>query len=75
MLCIIQNVDEFAKAFMKRVCEEKIKIYDCLDLIAIQVFRKGVLKCSNLFTKLIMMVSMTKQEAYEEAQNFVNLER
>lgn len=41
MFSVTQGVDEFVVAYMKRFREEKIEIFDCLDSIAMQVFRKG----------------------------------
>lgn len=56
MFSIIQNVDESIKAFMKIFCEEKIEIFDFSYSIAIQAFRRGALKISDLFIELTKMI-------------------
>lgn len=75
LLSIVQNMDEFVEAFMKRFRKEKIVISDCLDSIVVQAFQRGVLRSSGLFAELMKMVPQTMEEAYEEAQRFINLEK
>lgn len=52
-----------------------IKISNCLDSITIQAFQRGVLRSLSLFAELTKMIPHTMEEAYKEAQKFINLER
>lgn len=44
LFSIVQNVNEFVKAIMKKFYEEKIEIFNYLDFITAQAFRRGVLR-------------------------------
>lgn len=75
LFSIVQNIDKSIKAFMKRFHVEKIEISDCPYSITVKEFRQGVLRSFDLFVALTKMTPQTMEEAYEEAQKFVNLER
>lgn len=60
---------------MKRICEEKIEILDYLDSNAIQAFQRGVYKNYVMYAELAKMLTRMMDEAYEETQKFINLER
>lgn len=72
LFLIIQGRDETIKEYMRRFREEKIEIVDCPSSIAIEAFRKGLLRRTNIFAKLTKMV--LHLPIFEEVQIFVNLE-
>lgn len=60
---------------MKRFNVEKLEILGWPNSIAIEAFRKGVVKSFELFTKLIKTSLRSIEFVYVELQKFVNLER
>lgn len=70
---IIQENDESIEEYMERFKEEKFEITDCPNSIAIEAFRKGLLRSSNLFTELTKIVPHTMEKLITKLESLSTL--
>lgn len=72
---ITQGNDESVEEYIRRFRKKKLEFTDCSSLIVIEAFMQGLLRSSNLFSKLTTIVPHTMEEAYNRAKKIVTMSK
>lgn len=75
LFSITQGNDESIEEHIRKFREEKIKITDNPSSIMIEAFKRGLLRSSNMFSKLTKIMPHIMKETYDKAREFINLKR
>ncbi|XP_015889412.3 uncharacterized protein LOC107424188 [Ziziphus jujuba] len=74
LFTITQGRNESLKACTQRFNKEKVSILDCNESIAIEAFRKGLLRENHLYESLTKRLPEMMLEVMSQAVKYINLE-